>query len=227
MSMSQTLTPTETARRVAAEAIWAPSVHNTQPWRFTVQDHQISVHADPRRGLQTADPDGREMLISCGAALFTARLALRSLGWIPELDLLPDASDPTLLARLGWRRQAPASEYEQQLASHVRTRRTHRGAFDLEPLAPGLLAAIRAGATRDRAQLRVVADDSRRASLAAAIQLAERAARLDSDRVHELARWTPPPGSTRTDGIPATAYPARPEHTSPDFPGRDFAHGKG
>jgi hypothetical protein len=225
--MSQTLTPVEVARRVVAEAIWAPSVHNTQPWRFTVHEHQVSVHADQRRRLEIADPDGREMLISCGAALFTARLALRSIGWIPEVDLLPDATDPLLVARLGWRRQAPVSEYEWRLFSHVRTRRTHRGAFDLEPLAPGLLAAMRAGATRDGATLRVVADDARRASLAAAIQMAERAAQLDGDRVRELARWAPPPGSTRADGVPATAYPARPEHTSPDFPGRDFAHGRG
>ena len=73
----------------------------------------------------------------------------------------------------------------------------------------------------------MVADDARRASLAAAIQLAERAAQLDSGRIHELARWAPSPGSTRADGVPSTAYPARPEHTNPDFPGRDFAHGKG
>jgi hypothetical protein len=225
--MSQTLTPVEIARRVVAEAIWAPSVHNTQPWRFTVHEHQIGVQADSRRRLAIADPDGREMLISCGAALFTARLALRSLGWIPEVALLPDARDPLLVARLGWRRHAPVSEYEWRLFSHVRTRRTHRGAFDLEPLAPGLLATMRAGASRDGAALRVVADDARRASLAAAIQMAERAARLDGDLVRELARWAPPPGSMRGDGVPATAYPARPEHTSPDFPGRDFAHGRG
>src|SRR5581483_7444461 len=225
--MSQTLTPTEVARRVVAEAIWAPSVHNTQPWRFTVHDHQIGVHADPSRRLEIADPDGREMLISCGAAVFTARLALRSLGWIPEVDLLSDARDPMLVARLGWRRRAPVGDYEWRLFGHVRSRRTHRGAFDLEPLAPGLLAAMRTGAARDGAPLRVVADDGRRASLAAAIQLAERAAQLDGGRIHELARWAPPPGSPRADGVPPTAYPARPEHTSPDFPGRDFAHGRG
>jgi len=225
--MSSTLTPVEVARRVVAEAIWAPSVHNTQPWRFTMHEHQIGVHADPARRLEIADPAGREMLISCGAALFTARLALRSLGWIPEMELLPDPRDPMLVAQLSWRRQAPVREYEWRLSAHVRTRRTHRGAFDLDPLAPGLLATIRAGAARDGGALRVVADDARRAQLAAAIQLAERAARLDGDRVRELARWAPAPGSTRGDGVPATAYPARPEVTSPDFPGRDFAHGKG
>jgi hypothetical protein len=75
--------------------------------------------------------------------------------------------------------------------------------------------------------LRIVADDGRRAALAAAVQEAERALRLDRERVAELAQWAPAPGSTRTDGVPPTAYPARSEQTDPDFPGRDFAHGRG
>ena len=66
-----------------------------------------------------------------------------------------------------------------------------------------------------------------RAALAAAVQKAELAQRLDSERLRELARWTPPPGSARTDGVPPASYPARAEHTDPDFPGRDFAHGRG
>jgi len=109
----------------------------------------------------------------------------------------------------------------------VRQRRTHRGGFDLVPLPPGLLAALREGAAGYGAMLRIVADDGRRAALAAAVQDAERIQRLDSERAAELARWAPAPGSARADGVPSSAYPARAEHTSPDFPGRDFAHGHG
>ena len=83
------LSPREVARYVVAAAVWAPSVHNTQPWRFTADGQQISLHADAERQLTVADPDGREMMISCGAALFTARLALRSLGYIPQTSLCP------------------------------------------------------------------------------------------------------------------------------------------
>jgi len=72
-----------------------------------------------------------------------------------------------------------------------------------------------------------VADDGRRAALAAAIQTAEYELRRDGERLRELARWTPAPGSARRDGVPATSYPARAEHTQPDFPGRDFARGHG
>jgi hypothetical protein len=217
----------EVARYVVAAAVWAPSVHNTQPWRFTADGRQISLRADAGRQLTVADPDGREMMISCGAALFTARLALRSLGYIPQTSVVPDPGQPLLVARVSWGRRAACTESEQALFGQVRQRRTHRGGFDLVPLPPGLLATLREGAARYGAMLRIVADDGRRAALAAAVETAERAERLEGERVRELARWAPAPGCPRTDGVPPTSYPARAEHTDPDFAGRDFAHGRG
>jgi hypothetical protein len=221
------LTSREVAEYVVTAAVWAPSVHNTQPWRFTADGQRISLRADARRQLHVADPDGREMMISCGAALFTARLGLRSLGYIPEMSVLPDPGQPLLVAQVSWGRQAAATGFERRLFGQVRQRRTHRGGFDLMPLPPGLLAALRENAAQCGAMLRIVADDGRRAVLAAAVQEAENAQRMDGERVAELARWAPGPGSPRTDGVPTTSYAARAERTDPDFPGRDFAHGHG
>ena len=221
------MTAREVAGYVVAQAVWAPSVHNTQPWRFTAGEQQISLHADTGRRLAVADPDGREMMISCGAALFTVRLALRSLGLVPVTSVLPDPGQPELVARVCWRQRAAADEFERRLSGHVLTRRTHRGAFDPQPLPPDTLAALRGGAAREGAALRIVADDGRRAALAAAVQTAEHELRRDGERLRELARWTPAPGSAGRDGVPATSYPARAEHTEPYFPGRDFARGHG
>jgi nitroreductase len=215
----------EAATHAVAAAVWAPSIHNTQPWWFTVHGPAISLYADMGRQLSVADSSGREMLMSCGAALFTARLALRSLGYVPETRILPDASQPWLVARVGWSRWAAPSEYEQRLFSQVLTRRTHRGGFDPLPLSSRLLAALDQAAARHECSLRVIADDSDRALLAAAVQRAEQTLEADSSYIQELASWVSPPGSPRRDGVPYTAYPARPEHTYPDFPGRDFAHG--
>lgn len=217
----------EITRYVTGSAIWAPSVHNTQPWWFAVGDSDVELHADSSRQLRVADPDGREMLISCGAALFTAKLALRTLGFVPQARVLPDPADPLLVARLSWRSRAPAVRYEQLLADQVTRRRTHRGGFGPTPLPAGLLDALRRGASRDGAELRVASNDASRETLALMVEMAELAQRRDSAYVAELASWTNPPDSMRRDGVSPSSYPARPERTSPHFPGRDFALGHG
>jgi hypothetical protein len=217
----------EVAGLVAEEAGWSPSVHNTQPWLFTAGRAGLSLHADPDRQLTVADPTGREMLISCGAALFTARMTLRALGYIPDTQVLPDPARPLLVARIGWRPGPPPGGYERHLSAQVRSRRAHRGGFSPLPLAPELLAALQASARRYGTALHVITGEGDRAALAEIVQAAERALEADSAHVRERAAWTTPPGSTRRDGVSATAYPARPEPVMPYFPSPDFALGRG
>ena len=219
--------PAEIARYAVGEAVWAPSVHNTQPWWFSVGSGGLSLYADQARQLAAADPAGREMLISCGAALFTARLALRAAGYVPQAQILPDPARPLLVARLSWERGPAPTSYERRLAAQVRLRRAHRGGFDPLPLAPELLAVLRECARRYGAVLRVITDEGTRAALAEIVQAAERALEADSAHVRELTAWTSGPGSSRADGVPATAYPARAERTFPHFPSPDFARGRG
>jgi len=220
-------TAEEVATYVVASAVWAPSVHNTQPWQFSAHGTEITLRADPRRQLAVADPGGREMLMSCGAALFTAKLALRSLGYIPETRTLPDPADALLVARLRWRRQAAPTRWEEELFSRVTLRRTHRGGFEPAPVPTGLIETLRQDAAWHETALRVAITDQARAVLAAITESAERVERYDTGYARELAAWAPPPGSRRLDGVPTSAYPAHSELTIPNFPGRDFGHGHG
>src|SRR5215467_10295580 len=116
-----------------------PSLEVQSAGSAPLTTQEITLHADAERQLRVADPVGREMMISCGAALFTARLALRSLGYLPKTRLLPDPGQPLLVARLSWQQRAARTEFEQRLFGQVRQRRTHRGGFDLVPLPPNLL----------------------------------------------------------------------------------------
>jgi hypothetical protein len=86
-------------RAVVETATLAPSVHNTQPWRFASDGTRVDVHADPERVLRRQDPDGRELLISCGAASLLAELAVRGLGRSCTVEVLPDPADQQLVAR--------------------------------------------------------------------------------------------------------------------------------
>src|SRR5689334_8091394 len=87
-------------RWVVAQAARAPSIHNTQPWVFSWDGRGFELHADTQRGLNAIDPDGRELVLSCGAALYNLRLALRKLGVDSTVTLLPVPGDPRLLARV-------------------------------------------------------------------------------------------------------------------------------
>ena len=220
--------PAEISRFVVEAAMHAPSVLNTQPWWFSTSDREISVHADVDRRLNVADPPGREMIISCGAALFTSRVALRYLGIVPKVRVLPDPDLPNLVARIGYGSQqvAPA-EYERDLFAEIPRRSTHRGGFDPTPLPDSLIALMREEASREGSTLAIMTDETSRGALAGAVQAGEYALRLDANRANEQAKWTPPPGSRRRSGVPASAYPAEPERTEPPFPARDFAHGHG
>jgi nitroreductase len=221
-------TPEEIARFVAGAAVHAPSVHNTQPWRFGHGEREISVSANNERQLRVADRHGREMMISCGAALFNVRVALRYLGFVPKVRVLPDPDLPNLVARVAWDERVPPAEYEKQLFAEIPRRRTHRGGFDSASLPAALLADLPEEAAREKATLSLMAEDRQRAAaIAAVVEAGDGALRLDDARAKEEARWAPGPSSQRQDGVPPTAYPAQPERTEPNFPSRDFAHGHG
>jgi hypothetical protein len=85
-------------RRAAARAMLAPSIHNTQPWRFVVTPDGLEVHADWSRRLRTVDPRGRQLLLSCGCAVFNAQVAMEAAGWVTEVEHFPDADSPDLIA---------------------------------------------------------------------------------------------------------------------------------
>src|SRR5205807_1570133 len=88
------------------------------------------------------DPAGREMIISCGAALFGLRLAVRSLGYRPEVDLFPEPGQGQLLARVRAGRPAPMTPDERAMLRAVPHRHTHRDTFEPDPLPGGLLTRL-------------------------------------------------------------------------------------
>ncbi len=198
--------PADQVSYLIRTAARAPSVHNTQPWRFKVSEDAIELYADPRRKLRM-DPVGREMLISCGAALFGLRLAIRSLGYRPDVDLLPDPGRLRLLARVRLSAGPPLTDGERRMLEAIPHRHTHRGPFADEPLPNGLLAALQHDARAEGADLVLVQPGIIHRQLAEIVNAASRRQDLDSSARAEIRRWTRVIGSTARDGIPAQAFP--------------------
>ncbi|MGP4114312.1 Acg family FMN-binding oxidoreductase [Streptomyces sp. 4N509B] len=91
---------TATAEKLLSSAVAAPSIHNTQPWRFQVDTaaRTVLLRAATERLLPEADPTGRALHVSAGAALLNLRVAAAHLGWRAEVRLLPAPGEPDLLA---------------------------------------------------------------------------------------------------------------------------------
>src|SRR5260370_34328215 len=135
-----------------ATAARAPSIFNTQPWLFRVTTYTIELYADPSSKLRT-DLTGRQMLISCGAALFGLRLAVRALGYRPVVSLLPAPERPSLLATVRIGKRSPLTDGESRMISALPHRHTHRGAYVPGPLPRGLLIGLQHAAVAERAAL--------------------------------------------------------------------------
>jgi nitroreductase len=190
----------------------APSMHNTQPWRWRVgDDGSLKLRADRRRQLPIEDPDGRLLTLSCGAALHHARLALAAGGWQVTVDRLPDPADPDLLATVtsgGYHLPDPDAA---ALLSAVGLRRTDRRPVTDRPVEPQLLDVIRAAAEGEGTHLHVIPHEDV-VELTVAMSDADRAEVSDDAYRAEIAAWV---GGDRPHGtgVPSSDIPEQPPET--------------
>jgi nitroreductase len=189
----------EDVRAVVALAALAPSVHNSQPWRFRWDGTSLEVREDTSRALPVIDPDGRERVLSCGAAVLQAELALAELGWAVTTTLLPDDGDAELLARLTVTGRRQASAHEHALAAAIPRRTTDRDPYDSRPVPPAVLDGLRRAAEQEGAWLRAVDRGDAEVDLDVLLSRADAAQRADPAYLAELAAWRTEDGRT---GVP-------------------------
>jgi hypothetical protein len=199
-------------------------VHNTQPWRFRVTPSAIELHADPQRRLPVADPDGVELRVSCGAALFNLRLALAVAGVRPVVTRMPESECPTLLASVRAGGTKPPTPDEVSLVAAIPQRRTNRRPFTDEPVSGGHRHELRTAAHREGAVLDIVADAGRLATLGELAARAHRRQLADPGFAAELGMWSGEIGD-RGDGVPARTGGPAPAPRDP-WVLRDFTGGR-
>jgi nitroreductase len=204
----------------ATTAGHAPSIHNTQPWRWRLFDNQLDLYLDHSRGLEVTDPTSRLSTLSCGAALHHALVSLAAAGWHAVVARMPNPEHPDHLAQL---RLDHRVEVTPDAIRHLQTiglRHTDRRPTSSAPIDADELGAIAAAVESAGAGLHLLRPNQVY-ELATA---ADRAQRAESDDVAwqaELGYWT---GGTRPlgSGIPDSAIGDRAPQTT--VPGRDFGH---
>ena len=123
--------------RATERALRAPSVHNSQPWQWQIVDDLVRLYGDPNRHLVGTDPERRDLVISCGAALHHLRVALADLDVPTTTQRLPDPEDSTHLAIVRTV-DGPINIHDAALADAIDERRSDRRAFREEPAQPAL-----------------------------------------------------------------------------------------
>jgi hypothetical protein len=212
---------------VIQKATSAPSIHNSQPWRWRYDDDGLHLFADATRLLQVADPDGRQLLVSCGAALGFARLALRARGFDTtvtlgaELNGATPPADGTELAVLSLAGQRPAHAAELDLVAAMAARHTDRRPFLPGPLDQADVVALRHAAESEAGWLLVFEDPDRRIDAAVLLAHADWIESQDPAYVAELKSWSrTDPGAT--DGIPRASVVTAERVRESEFVVRDF-----
>jgi hypothetical protein len=208
-------------RRAAVQATLAPSVHNTQPWRFVLTEDALDLYADADRQLRVLDPTGRQMLVSCGCAVLNARASLAASGYRGTAELFPAPEDRMLVARLRGRvNPSPDPDPLAALDAVAELRRTNRRRFADDPVPDAVVDSLIAAAEAEQAKLVPIRREEDRIAVAVLQQRADREQNGDPAYRAELRAWTTD-DPDRDDGVPAMAVP-RGGVAQDDVPIRDF-----
>ncbi|WP_395297652.1 Acg family FMN-binding oxidoreductase [Kitasatospora hibisci] len=219
-----TLTPAD-LRLLAAAGGAAPSLHNSQPWRFrpTEDGHGIDVLADPARTVPLADPTGAALHIAAGAALFNLRVAALRLGREPAAQLLPDPDAPGLLARLDLSAAVRDAEpFGRDLHAAITRRHSSRQPFSNRDVPEAVLGELVAAAEAEGAMLAALEESGVRRVLALTAEAEDRTSQ-DPDRQAEARAWlrSDDVAGEAVDGIPFAALGSQDRDAR--VPMREFA----
>jgi nitroreductase len=201
----------------ADAALLAPSIFNTQPWRWRVDGASLELFADGDRRLGVVDPDGHLLLLSCGIALHHGRIALAAAGWGTVVETFDDPTDPDRLARIRLVEPIEPPPGSRAMADAISRRRTDRRPFSPRDVTADVIDQLVAAADREGVALYDTKLEHM-PMLAIAVAMAQSREVADPEYRQELRRWTNRPMWSK-DGVPPSTGVA---HAPRRVPVRDF-----
>ncbi len=190
-------------RHLLTYAILAPSVQNSQPWLFHVEEDFVELHLDRSRKISALDPHAREAVMSCGAALCHLQIAMRHYGYYGGVEMFPEPAAPDFLARVHLGFQASAQVEENQLFQAITKRRTNRLPFTDDPVPDGLLEELQVLAEREGIEMRILKSQPVRKAFAELVAKADRQQWSSRSFRSSFAAWQRGDRSPGQDGIPS------------------------
>jgi nitroreductase len=189
--------PYEPIVEAVRDALRAPSVFNTQPWRWGIDAGGLELRAEWSRQLCAVDPYGHELLLSCGVALHHALVSLGAQGWAYAVERYGDDGDR--LARIRLLGRADPDPFSVTLRDAIAARRTDRRPYSDRPVPAATVDEMIAAAVSAGARLHRVRYDQM-PMFAVAVAFAGATETADPAYLGDLARWTKRPQWT-DDGV--------------------------
>ncbi len=198
-------TAAEKLEFLARYAVLAPSGHNTQPWKFRIHGSILDLRADPSRKMPVTDPQSRELVMSCGAALLNLRVAMRNFGYTAVVDVCPDSDDKDLLARVELTGRAPSGRTDFKLFKAIHERRTTRLPFEARQIPRALMFRWQKAAQYEEAWLSLVEPGDQRRAVSELISEGDRILGGRNEYRTEAAIWRRSNDHPTRDGLPGYA----------------------
>ncbi len=190
-------------------AILAPSTYNTQPWKFRLTENGIAVFADYARRLPVLDPDGRELLMSIGAAIMNLRIAAAHFGFdvSVEYNMSGDSEMPIACVHLDRRASAqPSNRHIDKLFPVITKRHTNRKPFLMARVPEAVLGRLSEGAGGKEVDLVFSADAHKNTQVAHLVAEAEKFLQARPEYRKELSEWMRPNNTQKPDGMTGAAF---------------------
>lgn len=216
--MRDAMVDSQIVKNAVMLACRAPSLHNSQPWRWVAAGRTVELFVDPDRAPRHTDTSGREALIACGAVLDHFRVAMAAAGWTANVDRFPNPNDLHHLASIDFSPLGFVTDGDRRRADAILLRRTDRLPFAVPPDWESVEPRLRSSVNAELVRIDVV-DDDLRPELAKASHLTEALRLYDSSYHSELEWWTS--DFSLREGIPHSSLVSAAEADRVDV-GRTF-----
>ena len=186
-------------------AVLAPSGPNTQPWKLSIKDSEVSLIADFSRSLPSLDPTHSTLYLSHGCLLTNTLMAAEHFGFGYDLKYLPDGISGERTAAIKFNEKAADPRFPD-LFQEITKRHTNRKPYEERPIEPEKLQRLKDCIDRDGFRLDIISDIEGKSNMAEILAKSQKIQLGNKEMRKELANWIRPNNSDAKDGLPGYSF---------------------
>lgn len=186
-------------------AVLAPSGPNTQPWKLSIKEGEVSLIVDFARSLPYLDPTNRTLYISHGCLLANTLVAAEHFGLGYDVKCLPDGPSGGRSASIKFNKRGSKPRFPD-LFHEITKRHTNRKPYEDRAIDAGKLQKLKDCIDRKGFRLDIISDSEVKEKMADILARSQKIQLGNKDLRKELASWVRPNNSDAKDGLPGYSF---------------------